>query len=388
MDGINRLTGSGGGNPKRIKGKLEEEVDKKKTDIVKQGVGEKLIREQPEAVKQIVDATVEDKEVVNSVAQDIDLKNAGAAPEQRDGVSSQFTEALTYFLPTIIGGVGGALFEGSEGALAGMNAGQEAGEGFRKFQMDKERLGIQQQQAMQAGNGGLGRYVNEDTGKPLQFDFQSGRFLDAKGKQVDPSKAIDKTVFNTQYRETQRKDRFEVREDRMGDERVETALKDFRKENQKIVDSVDTMDPIIDILGSTTPITNEFIAPFLARGVQKEVGNLSETDLANARVPMSIYERYKSDAKGLLTGNMSEEERGQVKNLITLFRNKSKEQLRTKVKNFASEGRTKRLDIDRGEFSDQLMKDFGVYDEPKKSGGVMTEEQRKRREYLTNKYKK
>jgi hypothetical protein len=63
--------------------------------------------------------------------------------KESKGVSSQFSDALGFFLPQIIGGLAGAAFEGTEGALGGIQASGQARDAFLKHQDNKEKLAIE-----------------------------------------------------------------------------------------------------------------------------------------------------------------------------------------------------------------------------------------------------
>ena len=63
--------------------------------------------------------------------------------KKKEGVSSQFKDALGFFLPQIIGGLAGAAFEGTEGAIGGIEQSGKARDAFLKHQDDKERLAIE-----------------------------------------------------------------------------------------------------------------------------------------------------------------------------------------------------------------------------------------------------
>jgi hypothetical protein len=109
--------------------------------IAQKQAGEEAFQRAPSQVKELAKSQIDDPKLRNEVVRDMSNKEKGKP--RKEGPASQFTEALTFFLPQIIGGLAGAAFEGGEGAIAGMEQGGQMGAAFRQHQMDKEKLEIE-----------------------------------------------------------------------------------------------------------------------------------------------------------------------------------------------------------------------------------------------------
>ena len=215
--------------------------------IKKAELAQQIVQQQPEKVKEVVNNLPVDDQTKSDVKQDIDAQVSGTT---RDPLSSQFTDALTYFLPTIIGGIGGALLGGgSDSALAGMDAGQQAGEGYRKFQMDQQRLNMQQQADVDVAS-----FVDAK-GNPVRANLSTGLFTDLSGKQIDPKQVQRANIFK-QTRSLEQEDkklegintrfmtRFkldEAKASQLSDKQVE-QLRDY----DNVLNSVDRISKIKD----------------------------------------------------------------------------------------------------------------------------------------------
>ena len=172
--------------------------------------GERLIASQPEAVSEVVKNLPDlDEKTAKDVGKDIQAKAQGK--QRAGGPTSQFTEALTFFLPQVIGGLAGAAFEGTEGAIAGIQESGKARDAFLKHKMEKERLASttgksdldrRKVEIAEANLGLRGKKLDLDKGaetrRTKQLDLNTKKFgLTEKqagqlsGKQVDQLKDMN-----------------------------------------------------------------------------------------------------------------------------------------------------------------------------------------------------
>jgi hypothetical protein len=115
------------------------------------------------------------KEVAKSRKQpkkDRNIQKAAAPKQEGEDflgftVDSDTKQALTYFLPQVIGGLAGGLFEGTAGALAGAEAGQQATEGFQKYRMGEAQIGSEQARQRQLALGPQSAAPFAQTGREL-----------------------------------------------------------------------------------------------------------------------------------------------------------------------------------------------------------------------------
>lgn len=172
-------------------GGLSKEKDSPKKDLVK-----------AQAVAQVEKQSIEE------------LKNPAQQPVQRNKIKqnrpspkSEFQEAMNFFLPTIIGGLGGALFEGTEGAIAGAEAGTSLGESFRDYKMKKYE--------MEKGKAkkDYTSFVDIKKGTPV-VKHEDGSFTDLQGLPVLPNNITQAVNFRQTRSIEQRQDENNSRNDR------------------------------------------------------------------------------------------------------------------------------------------------------------------------------
>jgi len=113
----------------------------------KKAQGDSIIKSNPNQVKDLIKSMPElDPDLQRNVGNDIDLKNKGQH-DKRSGPASQFTEALSFFLPQIIGGLIGGAMEGTEGAVGGIEASGQARDAFLKHQQTNRTLASKENQS-------------------------------------------------------------------------------------------------------------------------------------------------------------------------------------------------------------------------------------------------
>jgi len=294
-----------------------------------------------------------------------------------NSLSESFFGSLGFFMPSVIGGLVGAAFEGGEGALAGIKGAQ----GVQKMQkdftttdkklaMEQERIDISKQKASR------GKIFQPKVDITPDFQIASTKepvgtrekaeggfeFIDTKGNVVaaDKVESIKLDVQRLRQTETTKRQAIGIAE--RDEEQTDAAIKTFTKKGDvsKLIMSRDSIDPMVNLLESKIKITDDFIAPFIARGVQKEVGNLSETDLKKARVPLAFHSRIRSDFKGWLQGDMTDEERAATINLLKFMNKVTKKQLSTKLEGYATANRAKRLGMTKEELAIQMGQETGI----------------------------
>jgi len=294
------------------------------------------------------------------------------APEKESGIASQFREALTYFAPQILGGFLSQELSGTgdQGFVAGFDQGGKARDSFINYKQEERAAVIQKQEAAAKRKASLKtditpEYQMKDTGEPvyMQETADGGvKVMTGDKTEVDPRDIVSIRSAQQSSREVGINERFTGRLDDKQIDRQEKTLKAFvdKPDIRKGIGAKDTMSPIINMLESKMPVTSDFLAPFVARGVQKEVGNLSETDLKNARVPMAFYQKIKSNISGFIKGDMTDEERGQLVNLLTFMQERNDEQLSKKLEGYATKERADRIGITREELIEQMSQESGI----------------------------
>lgn len=253
------------GSPRK---KKEEEVAKeivqekalpKALDMAnrKRAAVQQTVKNNPNEVKEIVGNLPIDEATKRDVKKDIDNQARG---KKRDPLSSQFTDALTYFLPTMIGGLGAGLIDGSpEAVVSGMEAGQEYGQGFRDYQQQQLDNNSAKQSDMDTSG-----FV-DDQGNPVKVNFSTGQYTDLSGNPVDPSKIQRTNIF--------KQDRsLEQKEVQMGDIQKRFDLKQSQlsdKQTEDLEGLIKTQDALRRISLQASGVNTGPIASFIQSGREK-----------------------------------------------------------------------------------------------------------------------
>ena len=269
------------------------------------------------------------------------------------GVKDSFMEALTFFLPQIGGGLVGAAFAGTEGAIAGAEEGGKAGAAFRDFKLKKAEFNQTERQIQAKANKAERGQVDitpdfvDKNGQPVfskvidgqpKFIDQDGNIVDAKTLTSIKALSQDKKQAATSARQDKTINVGKVKA-------TEAVLKEFRKEQSDVTTNIKSNKNIIQLLESGAAITTDQVATFNARGIFNEVGRLSDPDVLRARVPANLFTRVSNSMIEALSGSMGDVMRGHAINLIKQVNHNKREELVESIKNLSNQGRVDRLGL-------------------------------------------
>lgn len=137
------------------------------------------------------------------------------------GVLDSFKGALTFFMPTLIGALGGGLLEGTEGAIAGAEAATELAASKREYDMKMGELA--------KANKDFTSFVDSVSGKPVILNEKTGTFRTLDGAVIDPSRVTGATTFRQSKSLVQREieaggkqRRFDISQSKLSGDQVET----------------------------------------------------------------------------------------------------------------------------------------------------------------------
>jgi outer membrane lipoprotein SlyB len=287
--------------------------------------------------------------VVEGAAREVEKKEI--EKEQKTGIKSNFQDALSFFLPTIIGGLGGALFEGTEGAIAGAESGSSLGEAFRKHQMEKAKFELDKKKEDRIGGG---RYemkdlfnektkqtetyrVNMETGEKelvgrrgyapsfvkdpftgKMINRQTGEALDPRDSSVNPRS--EQTFF--QKLNPNQRDQFSA------------LRKEFASETKAIRDSASKVDGLIDKqvdLAMTNPIASAQLGAQVATIFEN--GRLTDEDVLRYTRRNGIPDKVADILIDLKKGVISSDKAEDIKESLIVF----KEVMEENINNRAAE---------------------------------------------------
>jgi len=381
----------------REKDDLEE---RKASEII--GVGEKgvpdLAVDKAKQIKRegLVTTPYHINANINKDALNIDKITQKAAQSQKDksegkqaDVSDQFFEAVSFFMPTVIGGLVGSAIGGSEGAVKGATYGQSAADKYRTYQTAKQtrqdRLNKQSQDRISkvkaAGIKAQGgkdlskisvnsKFKDINTGKNL-FEISDSEgnvsFKDSDNNVVkDTGKNILRHEDIISYRKQDRIDRrqlanFSERDNKNILANKNTFVGDRIKLERNGLQQIDKLDTL---LKSNTKIVG-LIDFAMAKGIALEVGNLAEGE-RKAAASMIGFSGMWSGVKEFVTSKLSGMRRSEIRNLINHIRPSLRKKIQTKAKLHARSA-SRRLKVQEDDYARELLDETGLVFEEKES---------------------
>lgn len=189
----------------------DTEEKKKKNKLLEKAQAKSIIPQDNkniiESAKPVVQQAIKDakglsskekKEVIKNIENPKKMESI-AKKDNPSKLSDQFTQALTYFAPQLIGGLGGALFGGEEAALEGMSAGGAMRDSYIDYLQKEEELKMKRDRAMadaqpkaKTFQQAKDSFIKGPNGEfiPALMDPNTGSLVDPISKQIitDPTK--------------------------------------------------------------------------------------------------------------------------------------------------------------------------------------------------------
>jgi hypothetical protein len=288
-----------------------------------------------------------------------------------NGAVDEFLSALTYFLPTALAGALGTAIGGSEAGVYAIDATGKLQKGYLDNQMaqeelklKKEKLAIESGKAQQADVDLTPGFIDVRTGQSISTRKTASGFqyIDAENRIVPAQFAKDKAIqiaeMNNQSREASQS-RIDQRQylnlAEQRDRRLDAEVKNFKDPQvNKLSQSYASMQEFENMLNSELPLTSDFVASFVAKGFQGEVGALAEGDVKRSKAPLPVHQRLISNVKSGLLGNMSDAERKLLAKYMGEARKNKAATLKQLAKNRATKEKASRLNVDQ----EQLEKEY------------------------------
>lgn len=241
------------------------------------------------------------EEVSKEAAREIVEKAPVEEPkEKKKGLMDNFKQALTHFGPQLGGMLIGGLMEGSEGAVAGGEAGIQAHEGMFKHSLQEQQANIAAQNAnTQAEYAALSRerlekpnfniaqgWTTPDGGAAF-FDKSTGKTYDSAGNPTEVVAAKEEISPLEQARiENYRRieaDR-EFKRQQRNESDAQRALKDMRatelyKSASSTLSTIPELRNLLDDAQAYGGQSLSMLGPKAARGLAGEVGVMTDADI-------------------------------------------------------------------------------------------------------------
>ena len=316
---------------------LQEEIEREKKKALKEltpSVVERTMKAEAPTPK-IAEKEVEDVQeaAIQRIQSPVPQKPSGS-------MSDQFKEALSFFAPTMIGALGGALIEGTEGAVAGAEAGTSLGTSFRDYQLKKAQL------------------EQKKTPSPLdiaKLQVSQGN-LEQRKQELEEQKRRSGSLAD---------ERGSRREERDLDRAV-SFKKDFsaRAEVKKFVEALNDIEDIktLAVEGKKLP---EAIQSKIARSISGEVGVLTDNDIKRAQINPDIKSTIKRKVSLWTEGKLPQTDIDDLLKVAEAIRLKKRERLRESAIGFAKSRDPHISDKGiRKRFLEDILSENGL-DEPK-----------------------
>lgn len=289
--------------------------------------------------KQLKDEVVQGTPIIQSIKRGETKLDEGQERTPKESLAS----TVAMFLPTLIGGVAGAAFEGTQGAAAALEGGLQGtatgltlAEKLKKLREDKKKVKTPTKIST----------IN-DLGKPVTriVDGQTGEtikeFLTPEKEMTPFQKA------NLRFQKMKTKGIMTEKEMRREERQHESVIKAknfFAKSAtvENIKEQSAVLDDMEDIINDAPEIAVGVIPFKIAKGIAGEVGNLNIQELESAQISPSFIRNLKRKGAKFLTGRLPEEDVKELAKLTKAIKKNLKKRLTKEVKNFAA-SRTKSM---------------------------------------------
>jgi len=371
-----------------LRSSLTQQSDDEEGKQQKQVEGIGMLQSSPEVAqvaKDLVDNEDLDEKTKGEVMGQIDAISKGKEPlKEKGSISGDFTQALTYFLPQIIGGLVGGIAEGGEGALAGLQAGQKMRSGLDAYELERAKLEEKQKKGSRKKTDITPGFIHKGTKQPLTTrETEEGvEIIDLNNNIVDPSEAIFKEDYINERRQARIDDRQGKNLTLREGQRIDSNKKTFVTRVKPELDSLRQVNDLKDLLKADTRITG-LIDFKMAKGIAGEVGNLAEGE-RKAAAQLLGWKGKVEATKEWFVGRLGEVRREEIEKLIDIMEKGNKSRIKEKASRH-SKSASKRLKIKEMEYVQELLDETGqVFEEDKKP--LMSNSQKKRLQLLRKKY--
>lgn len=294
----------------------------------------------------------------NQVRSSAETQKKKASGEQIS-TKDNFMEAITFFLPSIVGGVVGHAIGGGEGAAQGVQMGMKGAADYRSAKLAREKF--------------------EHAKIQDQGDDLAKQRIEVQKSNLELRK---QEVAEQRKRTTNLEDDRSLRREERKLQRQITSKESFGKRGdvKKLQDQGLMLNDIKNITTDAPEIAAGVIGFKIAKGIAGEVGNLTESERNDAQISPSFYRKMMRSGTKFLMGKLPESDVTELKKVVAVLEKRRKQKLGSIIDGFTS-SRYKGDDA----FRKDLRNEFGV--EEKQGKGRMTDAQRQRLEELRKKHR-
>lgn len=302
-----------------------------------------------DAMKQKIKKDIQNPD---QAAASIQRAQQDAAQNKTPSTKDSFIEALTFFLPSVVGGVVGSAIGGDAGAAQGAQLGLKAGTAFSQMQLEKERMAQQEQARKEQLELEEAKLEQRSAIDPIQAERlkMAKANLDARAEELKLAKRRESRID-----EEQDERRFERSNDRVLKQKDIFAKREDIKKQKEVLRQIQSLEDLAEV--KVLPGTIGFK---IAKGIAGEVGNLTEDERQAAQISPSIYNKIKRYAAASFKGEIPESDIKLIKQVSSVLRSKTENSLREQASKFAK-SRSKNLHPAHQEtFQDDILLGIGI----------------------------
>lgn len=302
----------------------------------------------PENVRRVV---VEESGNQDKKIQSIQRSRKAKASGQEPGLKDSFMDAVTFFLPTAIGALGGALFEGTEGAVAGATEATKLSSAFRQHQLKREEIDQKRKEKeadRQQAQSLADLKASSKEEKPLKIDITSDLIhkktgeqlftrenrktggvdvITSDGKTVKASLVADKRLLEAK----QRNDRLSAQHggnvERSQLKAANQFVESFKSSNKEITTQIKQLDLARELI-SNNQLSKDQLGTFNAKAIFGET-RITDEDVARGITSQSILNDIKDSPIEAMSGKLGPERKKASLHLLDIIRKRRVKQLRT-----------------------------------------------------------
>jgi hypothetical protein len=312
-----------------------------------------------------------------------DNVTGGAAQSQQDkadgkqpNVKDSFFEAVSFFLPTIIGGAVGSIIGGDEGLVEGAKMGEKAGTGYAKYKQAKQAKAVKQKVDITP------EWVDKDTGEP-RFTKQVGgmaKFIDENGKVVSAKSVENMSSRDARDREERLKNQSGKSFTNKEIQRATTIVKKFGdkyKDSKKQVMQLDLASTLV----KNGALSRDQLATFNAGAIFQEQRKTDE-DVARAVTSQSVLNEIFDRPIEALSGKLGPRRKVEAQRVFKIIKSKLTNQVIKSAQEYASPLKVRSSGLSKSELVDEFLAEVGM-----KRSRKLDSSERRRLEELRNKYR-
>jgi len=338
----------GEGNSRHLHAEAVEQIKKiaQATETIKKAQETSVALTTPQG-RNVANHLIDTNPQLNNIQKENSKKDIGKNPEtpinaiidnkqkeqenKKPNVKNSFMEALTFFLPNIVGLAAGGLIGGAEGAVLGEEKGGQLGTGLREYRLKQEELEARKLKESESRGSALKLDVTpdfqtKDTKEALftkqKADGNVGFFKVGTGEEVAGANAEKIQEASMAARETRLTSQAGKNFTQKQAEQGNAYVSKFRTNYKADIDQINQMRVAEDLIDGKQ-LSPDQLATFNAKVIFQEA-RITDEDVIRARIPQNLLQRMLNAPESFFTGKITPEEQKAAKKLLNVIMNRKR----------------------------------------------------------------